>query len=89
MLVASQLGAHLVGEDVLIPQQGNIGIQPVSYTHLDVYKRQLVTPAQAGVQFVYPNIRERHWIPACAGITVWEVAADADRLRTQQSRRSG
>ncbi|MFZ4536187.1 hypothetical protein [Propionivibrio sp.] len=37
----------------------------------------LVTPAKAGVQFVYLivflNIRGTHWIPACAGMTVWKV----------------
>jgi hypothetical protein len=46
----------------------------------------LVTPAhpmsvsfgaEAGVQLVYPivlmDIRGRYWIPACAGMTAWEV----------------
>jgi len=37
----------------------------------------LVTPAEAGVQLVYLivllDIRESHWIPACAGMTVvWD-----------------
>jgi len=37
----------------------------------------LVTPAQAGAQLIYPivlmAIGGRYWIPACAGMTAWEV----------------
>jgi hypothetical protein len=38
---------------------------------------KLVTPAQAGIQLVYlivlTDIRGSYWIPACAGMTAWQV----------------
>jgi hypothetical protein len=39
----------------------DIGISPQTTT--------LVTPAQAGVQSVLAAVPEKHWIPACAGMT--------------------
>ena len=46
-------------------------------TYPDYLISTLVTPRQAGIQLVYPivlmDIRGSYWIPACAGMTAWEV----------------
>ena len=37
-----EVGAAGVDEVILPPEGGTLGLVPVSYTHLDVYKRQLL-----------------------------------------------
>ena len=49
----------LVGDyyipDLKLPEESR-PIGPVSYTHLDVYKRQLVRPAQPNTRFAFVRL---------------------------------
>ena len=40
--LATQIGSHLMGV-LYVLDEPSIGLHPVSYTHLDVYKRQIFT----------------------------------------------